>query len=170
MNISIPKVKSNYLTDRLNIVRLHQSDARFILELTNTEDWIKYIGDRKINNLTAALDYIERILDNPNMIYWTVFDVESTLRIGIITFMKREYLDHWDIGFAFLPRFMDKGLALEAASTILKDIAFNNDNIEVLATTLPNNLKSIKLLKKLGLGYLGEVQEYLLLFSSKAKS
>ena len=90
-------------TERLYLESLTFHDNEFILELVNSKGWLKFIGDRNIKSLSDSSTYIQKILDNPNTIYWVVKIKNSKTNIGIITFIKRDYLEHHDIGFAFLP-------------------------------------------------------------------
>ena len=76
----------HFETARLNIRPLHLDDKNFILELVNTKAWLQFIGNRKINTLKTAEEYIQKIIDNKNFFY-SVFELKNTnLPIGIITF------------------------------------------------------------------------------------
>lgn len=77
--------------------------------------------------------------------------------MGIITFIKRDYLDHYDIGFAFLSKYTGKGYAYEATIAILKDVVKSPTHTHILATTVKGNVSSIKLLEKLGLRFDREI-------------
>ena len=46
-------------TDRLLIEPLVLADNNFILELVNTDGWIKFIGNRKITSPMEATAYIQ---------------------------------------------------------------------------------------------------------------
>jgi [ribosomal protein S5]-alanine N-acetyltransferase len=146
-------VQNHFTTARLLIQPLTINDNAFIQELVNTGGWIKFIGNRNINSAADATAYIERIISNKNITYWVVQLKSTTTLIGIITFIKRDYLDHHDIGFAFLPDFSKNGYAFEAAHTVLIGLLQNNNFTHILATTIPENISSIKLLKKLGLQF-----------------
>jgi [ribosomal protein S5]-alanine N-acetyltransferase len=151
MNAENRKVK--LVTDRLLINPLAENDNAFILELVNTDGWIKNIGNRNVNTQTEAIAYIKKINGNENVAYWTVKLKETNEAIGIITFIKRDYLEHNDIGFAFLPNFNNKGYAFEATQEVLLFLTQNNNFTHILATTIPENISSINLLKKLGLEF-----------------
>lgn len=140
-------------TDRLTVRPLETGDHVFILELVNTEDWIKFIGKRDVNSPAEATAYIQKIVDNPNTTFWTVRLKEGSQPIGVISLIKRAYLAHHDIGFAFLPGFYGKGYAVEAAETVLNHLVQAIDLTHILATTIPENVRSIKLLHKLGLRF-----------------
>ncbi|HAK10826.1 MAG TPA: GNAT family N-acetyltransferase, partial [Chitinophagaceae bacterium] len=76
--------------------------------------------------------------------------------IGVISFLKRDYLEFFDIGFAFLPEYHGKGYAQEASEAVLKQVMQTPEHHTVQATTLPENEKSIKLLQQLGFHFLEE--------------
>lgn len=141
----------SFKTDRLLITPLSENDSGFIMELVNTEGWIRFIGNRNIGSATDAIAYIQKINNNENVQYWTVNLLETSSSIGIVTLIKRDYLEYNDIGFAFLPAFHNMGYAYEAVKTVLAGLFSQNLITEILAATLPENTKSIRLLKRLGL-------------------
>ena len=145
-------------TDRLLIEPLTVNDDIFILELVNTDGWIKFIGNRNVTSQVEATAYIQKIIDNPHTTYWVVKLKDNQTSIGIITFIKRDYLEHHDIGFAFLPSFANNGYAYEATNTVLKNALHFYNLSHILATTVPENIRSIKLLKKIGLCFNKEIE------------
>lgn len=159
---------NDYSTSRLTLKKLSEADASFILELVNSAGWIEFIGDRHVHSVEDAVAYIKKIKENKNINNWTVSLKDLQTPVGIISFIKREYLDHHDIGFAFLPQFSKKGFAFEAANAVLQDTLNNPLHTEVLASTLPHNKNSIHLLQKLGFVFIKEMElgnEKLFLFS-----
>jgi ribosomal-protein-alanine N-acetyltransferase len=146
-------MKDKFETERLVLTKLAPQYASFIKELLNTAGWIKYIGDRNIKTIADAEKYIKNISDNPGINYWVVSLKATGVELGIITFIKKDYLEHHDIGFAFLPQYSGKGYAYEAADEVL-NYARNELKIQpVIAVTIPENEGSIKLLKKLGFSF-----------------
>lgn len=139
----------------LNI--LTEGDHDFIHELVNTEGWLQFIGDRNIHSKEAAIADINKINGTPDFYYWVVRLKDTPRLVGIITFIKREYLTHFDIGFAFLPEYNGKGYAYEAAHEVLSFIKLQPQHQTVLATTLPGNVRSIKLLVNLGFHFDREI-------------
>lgn len=148
-------MQDKYATPRLWLDKLILDDAQFIMELVNTPGWIKFIGDRKIATLDDACAYIRKLMDNPNAQYWVVRQKTGNSTVGVVTLVMRDYLEHPDIGFAFLPAYMGQGYAAEAARTILYDSATSHEYI--LAITIKENQSSIKLLQKLGLRFRNEI-------------
>jgi RimJ/RimL family protein N-acetyltransferase len=164
-------MKETYTTERLNLNVVSKEDFEFIFKLVNSEGWIRFIGDRHVRTSDDAKAYLKRIMDNLNVVYWKVSLKETKEPIGIITFIKRDYLNHHDIGFAFLPEFSGKGYAYEASKKVLEDLLQNGDHEVIVATTLAENTNSIKLLSKLGFDYSQKVNdgdEELLLYSITA--
>jgi ribosomal-protein-alanine N-acetyltransferase len=151
-------VQKTYTTDRLKLDRLDLNDAAFIFELLNSEGWIKFIGDRNIQSKEDSQIYIEKTLENPDIVYWVVKTIDEKDSMGIISFVKRENLEFHDIGFAFLPVFSKKGYAFEAAEIVLKDLLQDPDNQIILATMKAENINSIKLIERLGFHYDSEIE------------
>jgi RimJ/RimL family protein N-acetyltransferase len=144
------KTQTEIQTPRLILSPLTVDDKKFIRELVNTEGWLQFIGDRYVHSEEDAISYIENILSQTNIQYWVVREKQSNISAGIITFIKRDYLEHHDIGFAFLPQFFQRGWAFEATKAVL-DLLKTEDNFSIiLAVTKQGNLRSIKLLEKLG--------------------
>ncbi len=59
---------------------------------------------------------------------------------------------------AFLPRFSNNGYAYEATMAVLKKLINELTPSHILATTIPENVSSIKLLKKIGLVFEKEIE------------
>lgn len=162
------KHQESIRTDRLLIEPLKTSDSHFIFELVNTKEWKKFIGDRNIHSKEEALVYIQKILDNQDISYWVVKLPGQNIGIGVITFIKRLYLEYHDIGFAFLSDYSKKGYAYEAVNGVLSKLLPVYEFPKVLATTVPENKNSIKLLHKLGMRLKKEImvgEERLQLYS-----
>ncbi len=158
-----------HTTPRLDLTRLAPTDADFIIKLLNTPGWLAYIGDRNVHTEEDALAYIKRISDNPNVMYWVVRQKERSEALGIVTFLKREKLEHHDIGFAFLPQYGKQGFAYEATMAILAEALKEDETL--MAITVPENTNSIRLLEKLGLSYQREMldeTEMVLVYSISA--
>lgn len=161
-------MKNTLETNRLLLDPLTLGESDFIFELVNTPEWIRFIGDRNVNNIEEACNYIQKILDNTNVNYWIVRLKNEGVPVGVITFIKRDYLEHSDIGFAFLPHFSKKGYAIEATKAALDEITKSSKHSRILATTVKDNRNSIQLLEKLGLKFDKEIavnEDELLLYA-----
>ena len=148
-------------TERLILRRFTLDDATFILELLNTEGWIKYIGDRNVRTIDHARVYLENGPLNSyrnNEFGLALVELKIDHKpIGMCGLIKRNYLDHVDIGFAFLPGYTGHGYAFEIVRKTIEH-AFNHLGVErILAITLPANHSSVKLLEKIGFKYRSKV-------------
>lgn len=144
-------IASSLFTDRLQLDLLQPEDHPFMRALVNTPGWIEFIGDRNVHSEADAQAYVDRIRNTQNLYYWVARLQEDGTPIGVVSFLKRDYLDHFDIGFAFLPDYQGNGYAREGARAVLDMVRPQPEYETVLATILPHNINSIKLLAKLGL-------------------
>ena len=160
-------------TNRLLIQPITLLDSHFILELVNTAGWLQFIGDRNIHTIDNAEAYIHKIIDNPNYTYWVCKLKESLSPVGIVTFIKRDTMEHHDIGFALLPAYEKMGLAYEATKQVADELISTGLYKTIQAITVKNNHGSIRLLEKLGLHFEKEItddKETLLLYSMKTRA
>ncbi len=149
-------------TERLQLRNLTLEDAPFIIRLVNSPAWLKYIGDRNIKTLLEAKNYI---LSGPIHNYITKgygFQLVETKHdnqpIGLCGLVKRDHLEHDDLGFAFLPEFEGKGYAFEAATASVEFAQTRLNLPSLLAITTMDNTRSIQLLKRLNFLDSGEVK------------
>ncbi len=138
-------------TKRLLLSPLSFGDEAFIFDLLNTEGWIKNIGNRNIGTMEDAHAYIKKINSNENITYFTVKIKETNCPIGLVTLIKRDYLEHKDIGFAFLPKYANNGYAYESSSALLHHLIKQKSIHNIMAVTIPENVGSIKLIERLGM-------------------
>jgi [ribosomal protein S5]-alanine N-acetyltransferase len=145
-------------TERLLLRKLILSDAPFVLTLLNTPGWIRYIGDKNVRTLLDAQLYLK---NGPVESYakhgfglWLVLLKDGYTPAGLCGILKRDELEHPDIGFAFMPEHTNKGYATEAVSATLR-IASEHFEIPVLsAITTPDNFTSQKVLIRNGFAFL----------------
>ena len=144
-------------TERLVLRHLTLNDAPFIVQLLNEPSFLRYIGDRKVKNEQDARRYL---LDGPITSYRKfgfglnlAFQKESGDPIGICGLLKRDTLPDVDVGFAFLPAHWRQGYAVEAASATLDHGRTAFGLKRILAITSPDNVASIGVLEKIGLGF-----------------
>lgn len=149
-------------TKRLRLEKVCFGDEAFILELINTKGWIENIGDKKITTLEGAKNEIEekfhQVYKEQGMGFYKMVLKSNNIPIGICGLIKRSYLKNVDLGFAILPLFSRRGFTYEAAT---KMIEYGKENLKldkICAITNKQNVASIKLLNKLGLVFMDEVE------------
>jgi len=172
-------INQQFETTRLVLKPCSVEDAPFIYELMNTPKWIKYIGDRNINSIAVAKQYIIEKMkpqqDRLGYSNYTVVRRSDGMKLGTCGLYDRKGLEGIDIGFAFLPQFERMGYAFEAADRLL-DAAINELDIKLIkAITTHDNMASQKLLGKLGLTQVGVMTlpddtEELLVYAIEKKS
>jgi RimJ/RimL family protein N-acetyltransferase len=89
---------------------------------------------------------------------WAVELRESGAPIGMCGLVKRETLEDFDLGFAFLPEHRGKGYALEASQGVLSYVKGVMKLKRLAAIVNRDNLPSARLLVKLGFELTGEMQ------------
>ena len=144
-------------TRRLALREMSVDDADFILGLMNEPSFLRYIGDKKVRTVEDARRYI---VNGPVESYrrhgiglYLVELKASGAAIGTCGLLRREQLDDFDVGFAFLPRYWSQGYAFEAAAAVM-DYATKSLGLKrIVAVTSPDNDRSIRLLAKLGMRF-----------------
>lgn len=149
-------------TSRLSIRWLDFDDVEFIFTLVNDPDWIRFIGDKGVDNLDAACSYLET---GPLQMYHQhgfglnrVALKEDDKPIGICGILQRDTLDDVDLGFAFLPDHRRHGYALEASRAVLEHGCISLGLKRIVAIVSPHNTASANLLDKLGFRIEGDYQ------------
>jgi len=138
-------------TERVYSKPIDILDYEFIYKLLNTEGWKRFIGDRNIHSNEEAKLYIDKIEKAENIKYFVITEKNTHKKIGLFTIIKREFLNHPDIGFAFLPEFNGKGFAYESSKAFMEILS--KEHSKLSAITNLDNINSIKLLEKLGLKF-----------------
>lgn len=137
-------------TERLTLSEITPDDADFMLELMNDPGWIRNIGDRGIRTVDGARAYIaERFAPQ----FWLLVRDPAGERVGVCGILKRDGLDHPDIGYAYLERHSGRGYATEAAAAVLRHAREEMGLRTVLAITAPDNTPSQRVLEKIGLKF-----------------
>ena len=141
-------------TERLVLRHLSVGDVPFILRLLNEPSWLENIGDKGVRTAADAQRYIET---GPVEMYgrlgFGLYQVRLTASdepIGMCGLLKRETLEHADLGFAFFPEFWGNGYAREAAAAVLSYARKKLGLARILAIIAPNNDASRRVLEKLG--------------------
>ncbi|MEO6346930.1 MAG: GNAT family N-acetyltransferase [Aquaticitalea sp.] len=145
-------------TNRLLIAKMTLKDAPFMLELLNTPNWLKHIGDRKVKTVEEAETYLKNGIlksykESGFGFYKVLLKAKNNKIIGICGLVKREQFEDVDIGFAMLPEYERQGFGMEASLEIMKFAEQKLKLQRVIAITTQTNSNSIKLLEKLGLTY-----------------
>ncbi len=144
-------------TPRLRFRQINQQDAEFIFSLYSSPAFRQFVADK---GFTSAEDARQFIRDTLMAMYrqhslglHLVERKDDRQAIGICGLIRRQGLKDVDLGFGYLPEFESKGYGEEAARAALAVAAADLQLPRVVAITLSNNNRSIKLLRKLGFHY-----------------
>ena len=144
-------------TERLCLRELTADDAAFIMELVNEPAWLRFIGDRKVHSLDDARGYIARgpvtSYDRNGFGLWAVELSATGEAIGLCGLVRRQALEHVDLGFAFLSRHWGHGYAREAAAAVVERAREAFHLARLVAITDLENLPSQKVLSSVGFRY-----------------
>lgn len=155
-------------TERLLLRPATLDDAEFFYRIMNTEGWLEHIGDRGIRSIEDAKKHIHdnvwQSYQDRNIGMMVVCNNTPELQsnealepIGLCGLLRRPSLEHFDIGYAFLPTAGGKGYAIEAAKSIYQ---YGKDTLgidTIVAITSPENERSGRLLEKLGMRFQKEI-------------
>jgi RimJ/RimL family protein N-acetyltransferase len=145
-------------TPRLTLrpLTLEDADAAFMMRLVNDPQWLRHIGDRNVRSLEDARRYIQKTMDMYDRLgfgSWVAQLKATGEPIGTCGLVKRDGIDDVEIGYALLPEFRRRGLALESARAVLS-YAWDVLRLpRVAAIVTPANDESIRLLEKIGLRF-----------------
>lgn len=149
-------------TARLVLRRMTLDDGPFMLETLNEPSFIRNVADRGVRTVDDAADYIRtKIMPSYEQFGFGFYIVElkeSGTPIGVCGIVKRETLPDVDIGYSLLDRFSGNGYAYEAAAALMEHGRTVHGLKRIVGMTAPDNVRSIKLLEKLGLRFERMVQ------------
>jgi [ribosomal protein S5]-alanine N-acetyltransferase len=146
-------------TERLNLRRMTLDDAEFILKLLNDAAFVRFVGDKGVRTADDAREYISTgpmaSYDRHGFGLWVAELKVSRTAVGMCGLLKREALTDVDIGFAFLPEHRGRGYAFESAAAVLRHGRVVYGLKRILAITVADNAGSIRVLEKIGMGFVG---------------
>ncbi|MEW6981707.1 GNAT family N-acetyltransferase [Colwelliaceae bacterium 6471] len=146
-------------TERLTLRPVELDDAPTILTLFNEPDCIKFIGDKNLQTIEDAQQYI---IGGPQSSYkkhglgLLAVCLHSGEMIGLCGLLKREELTFPDLGYAILSNHYRKGYAKESCQAVLSCFI---EEKSILALTHPGNKGSQSLLLQLGFTFDGIVED-----------
>jgi RimJ/RimL family protein N-acetyltransferase len=137
-------------TKRLTINHLCLDDV-VDLHRMDTDLRVRHYIDGKASPLKKTKKYLsENIISYRENGYgrYAIRDADTNEFLGICGFLKESY--GLDFGYRFLPSCWGKGIATEAASTVLEKGISDNLREQVVGIVLPENKASIKVLCEVG--------------------
>jgi ribosomal-protein-alanine N-acetyltransferase len=152
-------MKILFETERLYLREILPSDAESMFEMDSDAEVYKFLGRKPIRDIAQSKKMIESIREqykNNGIGRWAIVEKESDSFIGWTGFKleKENYNGHkdfYDLRFRLLRKYWGKGYITEATKAAI-EYAFTELKIpEICSMTLVSNLKSQRVLDKLGL-------------------
>jgi len=147
-------------TNRLAIDHLSSGDL-LDLHRMDTDLRVRHYIDGKASSLEKTKEYLcENIISYRENGYgrYAIRDADTNEFLGICGFLKESY--GVDFGYRFLPSCWGKGIATEAASTVIEKGISDNLREQVIAIVLPDNKASITVLRKVGFKWIENMELY----------
>ena len=149
-----------YLTERLSLRILSQSDARIVADFyaRNFDDFKLYEplpnnNITKISSQRQLLKVEREQLTQGNRVRFFVFEKDRPLKVvGTVSFrdIRYAYSNSAVLGYKIDSEYRNMGYATEAIDAGLRIIKSELEVRRVEATVLPDNYASIRVLEKLG--------------------
>ena len=140
-------------TNRCIIRPVAISDAPFILELLTSALWRRFIGDRGITSVDQAKTIIQQtylpLIERTGCGPYVVTLKDTAQAIGTVGIYQRENLKHPDLGFAFLPNYLNQGFGYEASMAHLTFVRTKMVLPLIYAITNDDNIAAQRLLLKM---------------------
>lgn len=152
--------------NRFLLKHLTQDDAEEILFLRSDERVLEHIDIEKAVTLEDAKHFIEKISSGDDgWVFWGITEKNSTKVIGTICLWNIEAAESKaDIGFVLHPDYWGKGVMQEVVPAVI-NVGFQKMQLKcIIGEAMPKNIKSIKLMEKLGFRYKEESDEYSVYF------
>ncbi len=141
-------------TDRLILREIVAGDAPFIHELLTDPDFLAMIGDRGVATLAdaerAIAEKYRAGYTQHGFGMWLVERKADGAKLGMAGLVRRDGLDHVDVGYAFLPAARGAGYATEAVRAVL-DWAAARSIAPVVAIVNEENAASRAILTRVGM-------------------
>jgi RimJ/RimL family protein N-acetyltransferase len=144
-------------TERLTLREFTQDDGELMLEILNDPGFIRFVADRNVRTTREAADYLrDKILPSYSergFGFYVVELKENGTPIGMCGLIKRDALEHVDVGFSIFERFWGKGYATEAARAVMEFGLTTLRLPKIVGITKADNVRSAAVLEKLGLHF-----------------
>ena len=147
-------------TNRLAIDHLCSGDLVDLHRMDTDLSVRRYI-DGQASSLEKTKEYLcENIISYRENGYgrYAIRDTDTNEFLGICGFLKESY--GVDFGYRFLPSCWGKGIATEAASTVIQKGISDDLREQIVSIVLPENQESINVLLKVGFKWKENLELY----------
>ena len=150
------------VTDRLLLHEITPEDQQFIFEGLSHPEVIPFYGVRydSFETTGAQVEWYKKMIEDGSGIPWKISHIQTGESIGVLAvyFYKQEH-NKAEIGFWLLPKFWNKGYALEALNAAVAYWKSSKGLHRLEGFVEEGNTASSKLLEKAGFQYEGTMRE-----------
>jgi len=144
-------------TERILLREFTLEDVDAVFEYGSSDIINKYTGDVSLKEKNDAKNIIENVIFKDYKTYgygrWAVVYKKTSKVIGFAGLKYLPEFDETDIGFRFLPKYWNKGIATEVSTEIIKYGFKNLGLTRIIGIADPKNIGSCKVLEKIGLTF-----------------
>lgn len=151
---------SNFMhTTHAILAKLQQSDYDDILLLHNDEQVRTYLGGPiDLKDFHCSFECMCSAIE-PEA-YWIMREKQTTAFMGLVSIDGYHDKKRYELSYQLLPEFWGKGYATEVLDLMIK-YAFSELGLEELVSeTQKKNVKSIRLLERLGMQKIDELERF----------
>jgi ribosomal-protein-alanine N-acetyltransferase len=145
-------------TTRLILRPAVLSDAQNLLNLNSDIEVVRYTGDRSFSGILEAQELIQTQLMPQFLLYkmgrFMVF-LKNGPFIGWCGLRYYPPKNEVDLGYRLMKKYWGMGFATEASEVCLKYGLKTLGLQKILGKSMPENVRSLKVLKKLGMSFKG---------------
>jgi RimJ/RimL family protein N-acetyltransferase len=151
-----------YETPRLVVRDLDAGDADALYEMHRRDEVMRWL-DRTVS--TGPADELARLdrwkaLGGNGFGFFAIEERASERLVGVQVLKPFEHLPYVDLGWRLHPDAWGRGYATESACGAVS-YAFDTLRLpELAAVTLPENVRSRRVMERLGMAYAGEVEHW----------
>lgn len=148
-------------TERLILRELEYTDENDLFEMDSDPEVHLFIENnpvKSIEEITKVIEMLKKQYQENGIARWAVIDKATNECVGWsgLKYFKQPLNNHnnfYELGYRFKKKHWNKGYATESSIAIL-EYGFNNLNVEsIFAITDPKNVKSKKVLTKIGFDF-----------------
>lgn len=130
------------------------------LEIVDFGESVRLFTDKQVRQFLggaltqeAALEKLNSQIYSKTGLYLSVRISESGAFVGIISITDHHDKEFMELSYQFLPEFWGKGIAEESVRATLVFLKRNSAIKDLIAETQIGNIRSCRLLEKLGFGF-----------------
>ncbi len=146
-------------TIRCSLTQVKQSDYKDIKELFQNKKVREYLGGIR-TEISIEETFIEMLNSVDDSKYWIIRDRESNGFMGLVSLDPHHNGEDVEVSYQLLPKWWGKGYATEVINRVIKFAFEVLDINKIVAETQTANIRSKKLLERVGMELVTTYQRF----------